>query len=232
MVKRLTMSVLFLFVGSSVHASCVILLHGLLRSSDSMAKLEDRLKSEDYQVVNVDYPSRQSKIRALANKAIVPALKQCKPGDDIHFVTHSLGGILVRQYLSEHEIPKLKHVVMLGPPNQGSEIVDELEELPGFAWINGPAGLELGTSDLSAPNRLGSANFDVGVVAGNFSVNLLLSSIIPGDDDGKVSVERTRLEGMNDHITLPVSHPFLMKNSQVIDQVLFYLSNGYFNHVP
>ncbi len=139
-----------------------------------------------------------------------------------------MGGILVRQYLSNHSIPNLAHVVMLGPPNKGSEVVDKLKGVPGFHFINGDAGLQLGTSEMSVPpNRLGPAEFDVGIIAGTDSINLILSLLIPGRDDGKVSVERTKLEGMNDHITMETSHPpFMMKNKKVIAQVIHYLKNG------
>jgi hypothetical protein len=117
---------------------------------------------------------------------------------------------------------------MLGPPNKGSEVVDRLRDVPGFHFLNGDAGLQLGTGATSVPNRLGKANFDLGIIAGTRSVNLILSCMIPGVDDGKVSVENTRLEGMNDHLEMGVTHPFMMRNSKVIDQVIHYLRFGSF----
>ncbi len=210
------------------HSACVVLLHGLIRSDSSMKKLETELVNENFTVINVNYPSRDHPIEVLAEKAIDPALNQCGLEKDIHFVTHSLGGILVRQYLSQHEIRKLKHVVMLGPPNQGSEVVDKLGNFPGFHFVNGDAGLQLGTGELSAPNKLGKAEFDVGIIAGTRSINWILSMLIPNTDDGKVSVDRTKLEGMNDHIEMPVTHPFMMKNEDVIAQVIHYLRYGNF----
>ena len=115
-------------------------------------------------------------------------------------------------------------------PNQGSEVVDKLHEFPGFYFLNGDAGLQLGTGQLSVPNTLGDAEFDVGIIAGNKSINLMLSQLIPGTDDGKVSVERTKLDGMNDHIEMPTTHTFMMRSEKVIDQTLFYLKNGHFDH--
>ena len=117
---------------------------------------------------------------------------------------------------------------MLGPPNKGSEVVDKLNNLPGFHFINGDAGLQLGTGELSIPNDLGPPNFNVGIIAGNKSINWILSSLIPGRDDGKASIESTKLKGMNDHIELSVTHPFMMKNKKVISQVIYYLENGEF----
>lgn len=213
---------------------CVILLHGLARTNESMLPIAQQLHALHYRVINVAYPSRQFPIAKLADMAIPPALASCRehPIDAIHFVTHSLGGILVRQYLSEHSIPELKHVVMLAPPNKGSEVVDHLKVLPPFEWLNGPAGEELGTDAGSLPNKLGPVNFDVGVIAGTSSVNLLLSLYLPNPDDGKVSVESTKIEGMHDFIALPVSHPFIMKDEKVIDQIIYYLRDGHFAHPP
>lgn len=193
-----------------------------------MEKLERSLISEGYQVINLGYPSGDYNIETLAEKAITPALKECDSAKDVNFVTHSLGGILVRQYLSSREIPNLKYVVMLGPPNKGSEVVDKLHRVPGFHAVNGDAGLQLGTGTLSIPNSLGAPDFDVGIIAGNKSINWFLSSLIPGTDDGKVSIERTKLEGMNDHIEVPATHPFMMTNEKVISQVIYYLKNGKF----
>ena len=117
---------------------------------------------------------------------------------------------------------------MLGPPNMGSEVVDKLNNVPGFKIINGDAGMQLGTGELSVPNSLGPATFDVGIIAGNKSINLFLSYLIPGTDDGKVSIESTRLKGMNDHIEIPTTHTFMMTNDEVISQVIYYLKNGSF----
>ncbi len=199
-------------------AACVVLLHGLARSSASMEVMELSLAEEGYQVVNVDYPSTQFPIEHLADQYIEPALEVCEVDQAIHFVTHSMGGILVRQYLNTHTISELGRTVMLGPPNGGSEVVDVLGPIYGFEWINGPAGMQLGTSNSSVSNQLGPANFDVGIIAGTRSINLVLSQIIPDVDDGKVSLQSAKLEGMNDFISLPVSHPFLMKDGQVIEQ--------------
>jgi len=130
--------------------------------------------------------------------------------------------------VSNHSIENLGRVVMLGPPNQGSEVVDELRDVPGFGFINGEAGQELGTGANSVPRRLGPANFDLGVIAGTSSVNPVLSEMIPGPDDGKVSIESTRLEGMSDHIVMDVSHTFMMRDDEVIEQVISFLQSGKF----
>ncbi|MBU0680300.1 MAG: alpha/beta hydrolase [Proteobacteria bacterium] len=227
----------FLLIVFPVHAqaACVILLHGLARTDSSMKKLESELLKENFRPINVKYPSREDAIEVLAEETIPPALAQCSPEEEVNFVTHSMGGILVRQYLSQHEITNLNHVVMLGPPNKGSEVVDKLGDFPGFHFLNGDAGMQLGTGEMSVPNKLGKANFDVGIIAGTRSINLILSMLIPSTDDGKISIERTKLEGMHDHLEMPVTHPFMMKNDDVIAQVIYYLKNGTFkrdnNHI-
>lgn len=209
-------------------SECVILLHGLGKSDSSMAELEAAIADVGFATVNVDYPSTDHPIEQLAGPAIAPALDACEGHERVHFVTHSMGGILVRQYLSRVAVDNLGRVVMLGPPNNGSEVVDRLGNFPGFHFIYGDAGLQLGTGSLSVPNRLGPADFDLGIIAGTRSINLILSQMIPDADDGKVSVESTRLEGMKDHLTMPVTHVFMMKNDRVIAQVVHYLRHGAF----
>ncbi len=213
----------------SSQADNVILLHGLLRTDRSMQKIEQALLKRGYSVQNISYESTRKNIEALAEEAIGPALAACPPGHKVNFVTHSLGGILVRQYLKHHDIDKLGRVVMLGPPNKGSEVIDKLRDFPGFYFVHGDAGLELGTGETSVPNNLGYANFDLGVIAGTRSINLILSTMIPGKDDGKVSVENTKLEGMSDHLEMEVTHPFMMRNNRVIEQVIHYLETGKFH---
>lgn len=220
---------LMLSCGAYAQPSCVILIHGLARTANSMNALEHRLSQKDFLVINVDYPSRKHDIDKLASLAIKPALAKCPKNHSINFVTHSLGGILVRQYLSKNTLDQLNRVVMLGPPNKGSEVVDKLKEIPGFHFLNGNAGLQLGTGKASVPNSLGEANYELGIIAGTKSVNWILSTLIPNTDDGKVSVESTKLDGMSDHIEMPVTHTFMMNNKKVITQVINFLESGNFN---
>ena len=208
----------------------VILLHGLCRTSRSMSVMEKALTQAGYKVRNLDYPSRSDAIEQLTETAIGPAVADCENdgATKINFVTHSLGGILVRCYLAHHAITNLNRVVMLGPPNQGSEVVDKLGGWWLFKKINGPAGNELGTGKDSVPNQIGPANFCVGIIAGNHSLNWINSWLIPGRDDGKVSVERTKLAGMTAWIQLPVSHPFIMRNRMAIRETICFLREGKF----
>lgn len=175
---------------TSLQASCVILLHDLARTSDSMETLKEALLNQNFLMINQGYPSRQYSIEVLANLAIETALKQCPKNMTVNFVTHSLGRILVRQYLSLHDINNLNRVVMLGPPNGGSEVIDKLKDAPGVYFVNDNAGLQLGMGEHSTPKTLGRTNFNVGIIAGTKSINWILSSRIPSTDDGKVSVKK------------------------------------------
>ena len=178
----------------------------------------------------MDYPSREKPIEELAPLAVEKGLEACQKEDAsrVHFVTHSLGGILVRFYLSTKTIPGLGRVVMLAPPNQGSTVVDALAAVPGFGIVNGLAGYQLGTDEKSVPLKLGPANFEVGIIAGDRTVNPILSGYLENPDDGKVSVESAKLEGMTDFLVVHNSHPVIMRSDTVIKQTLHFLGFGRF----
>lgn len=215
-------------------SSKTVLLHGLARSHTSMQRLAETLQAQGHKVCNVDYPSRHHDIQTLATQHVLPAIQACfgTPLPRLNFVTHSLGGIIVRTLRAQDELDKIARVVMLGPPNHGSEAVDQLRSWAPFQWLNGPAGQQLGTDAAAWPQQLGAADFQLGVIAGSFSINPILSLMIPGDDDGKVSLDSARLEGMRDYRVMHVSHPFLMKNRKVIAQTLHFLAHGQFEAAP
>jgi len=189
------------------------------------------LSKEGYQICNEDYPSRYHTIEFLAESVINQALDQCEEKyqpQKIHFVTHSMGGILLRYYLSENSIDKLARVIMLSPPNQGTHLVDKLRNIPGFSLISGSPSIQLGTDEQSIPKQLGSANFELGIITGNRSVNPINSLLIPQPNDGKVSVENAKLDGMSDFLVVPHTHPFVMNSKLVIEQTIQFLQHGRF----
>lgn len=222
---------LLLLAGTAWSSDCVVLLHGLLRSADSMQPMADALEEAGFETVNIEYPSRHATIEELAGPAVEEGLSGCRAiegVDTIHFVTHSLGGILLRYYLEEVEIPELGRVVMLGPPNQGSVAADRMGILPGYDWVQGPVGRQLGKGEDSVPLQLGPADFEVGIIAGDRTIDPITSSVLPDPDDGKVSVLDTRLEGMTDFIVVNHSHAYLMRQEEPVRLTIRFLETGRF----
>ena len=233
--RILFFSVVVFFTANAVADDCVILLHGMARSSTSMEAMAEAIDAAGFTAININYPSRKYPIEELAPMAIGNGLELCEAAgatEQVHFVTHSLGGILVRKYLKDNEIENLGRVVMLGPPNQGSKAVDELGGVPGFDWINGPAGRQLGKGPESVPLQLGAANFELGIIAGNRTIDPITSAVLDDPDDGKVSVADTKLEGMDDFIVVEHSHAFMMRLQEPIELTIRFLKTGRFSAAP
>ena len=228
--KHITLSLIVFFVMSlGLNAKeAVVLLHGLARSTQSMAKIERTLEKKGYEVLNIGYPSRKFTVEKLSEIVRDEIVKNLEDAERIHFVTHSMGGIIVRYIQQRFPIDNIGNVVMLSPPNQGSEVVDKLGSFKVFKWINGPAGSQLGTSEGSLILELDAVDFELGVITGDRSINWILSCMIPGKDDGKVSIKSAKVGGMKDFKIVHATHPFIMKNRQVIDDICAFLRSGSF----
>jgi pimeloyl-ACP methyl ester carboxylesterase len=206
----------------------VMLVHGLGRSARAMRPMERALRRAGYRVHSLDYPSTRYPVDTLRERFLKPAVERFSrslEGGTMHFVTHSLGGILVRSYLERYPLNSLGRVVMLAPPSRGSEIPDKVRFLK---YLMGPAFLELGTGPDSVPNRLAAPEYPCGVIAGKRSIDPWFSLLIPGADDGKVSVERTKFRGMRDFRVVAATHPFIMRHRGVIRHTLHFLEHGRF----
>lgn len=211
-------------------SECVVLLHGLNRSYRAMRPMAEALHDAGFTTANVDYPSQSGAIADLAPLAVDTGLQQCRDSGAtrIHFVTHSIGGILLRYAHDQAPIPDLGRVVMLAPPNHGSEAIDKTRNWPGAELIAGEAGLQLGTDADSIPAGLGPVDFELGVIAGIGTINPIMSSMLPDPNDGKVSVASTKITGMDDFLVVDDSHHYITSSKRVITNTRSFLETGAF----
>ncbi len=208
----------------------VILLHGLARTSRSMMSVKRHFEGEGYAVINIDYPSRELTIQEIAERYLKPAVLEAQEDSEkIHFICHSMGAIILRYYLQHTSINKIGRVVMMAPPNGGSELIDILKKSRIARWIVGPAGCQLSTEKNSLVKQLGEINIPTGVIIGNWSWNPFFSLFISGPDDGKVSIESSKLPGMQEQLIICTSHTFIMRNRDILQKSTRFLRNGSFS---
>ena len=216
-------------VGAADNRECVVVLHGLARSSRSMSRLAGRLLDAGFLVDNLDYPSTREPLDRLVAELARAVERDSASCPKTHFVGYSLGALLVRAFLQQTHPRNLGRVVMIGPPNHGSEIVDFIGGTWLFNAVFGSVGAGLGTSSESLPARLGPPNFEFGVIAGNQPINPLGWWLIPGENDGEVSLESTRLEGMSDFVVVRENHTFMMDAPEVAKETVAFLRTGHFD---
>ncbi len=211
----------------------IVLLHGILRSKTDMLPLTIYLEKRGYSTINILYPSRKMSLEEIV-EFVHDKIKNNShytPDKTLHFVTHSMGGLIARYYIAKRKPENLGKVVMLGPPNTGSEFADLLTETellaPLFEKIFGPAGQQMTTDYEHIEHDI---TYPLGIIAGNVSVNPLSPWVLKGEHDGIVPVERTKIEGMSDHIVMKATHSFMMFNPAVMAQVAHFLEHGHFNH--
>ena len=208
----------------------VVLLHGISRTALSFRKMQLALERAGFATFNLDYASRSKALEALAEDTH-PAIRHFADRIDgsVHFVCHSMGGLLARVYIARHRPQRLGRVVMLGTPNSGSEIADRLKRFGAYRALFGPAGQQLGTHRDEAVNALfPPVDYPVGIIAGNRSIDPVAGTMLPKPHDGRVSVANTKLEGMADHVVIRTSHPWLVRNGEAIAQTIAFLRDGEF----
>jgi alpha/beta hydrolase fold len=207
-----------------------VLLHGISRTARSFRKMQAAIEAEGYATLNLGYASRSKALQTLAED-IHPAIERFAESIEgsVHFVCHSMGGLLARVYLARYRPKRLGRVVMLGTPNGGSEIADRLKNFGAYRAFFGPAGQQLGTQrDADIDALLPRIDYPVGVIAGNRSIYPIAAVMLPKPHDGRVSVENTRLDGMADHVVIGASHPWLVRNDEAIAQTIAFLGDGRF----
>lgn len=208
----------------------VIILHGIARSNSHMKKLSTYLSRNGFDVINLSYPSTTYKIGELAEIINQEILKRATQDKAINFVGYSMGGLMVRALIHKYNYKNIGRVVQLAPPNQGSEVADFVKNFWPYKKIFGPAGQQLTTDQSAVKHLFGNVNYELGIVAGNLTIDPISSAMIPGENDGKVAVERTKLDGMKDHVVVNVPHTFFPSSKKVQEHTLCFLKNGKFTH--
>jgi len=210
----------------------VVLLHGMLRNYKCMSHIAEELGKAGFIVLNFAYPAKKYGIEILATHFLKKYVqKHCTdPKKKIHFVGHSLGGIVIRKYLQDFPSLRAGRVVMIASPNHGSEVATFLKDNAFFKWLCGPTLKELGAHNTSYVNTKlkQKVNFDLGVIAGNKSINPLSILLFKEENDGMVSVQNTRVLNMKDHIVFNCWHMGLIKDEYAIKQTKHFLLFGRF----
>ena len=209
---------------------CVVLVHGLWRSGWAMRSIADDLNDFAYQTVSVSYPSTSMSIPEIAERYLPPAIDECKQGgaEQIHLVSHSMGGIVVRQYLQNNHLPSGSKVVMLSPPNQGSELSEKFGSEGWYQQIVGTAGASLTKKDSGIIVNLKPVEEPVGIIAAYRNWSLWPSTWLPEPNDGTVSVASMKLAEMDDFVLINSGHAMIRFDDATQEQIRHFLSTGRF----
>jgi triacylglycerol lipase len=234
--KRLSVLLALILALPSLNASakpepaCVVLLHGIGMRSYVMKRIESALRADGYRTVNISYPSRKMPFEELAGEYLPAQLKKhdVARAPQLHFVTHSMGSLLVRKLIKDARPDNLGRVVMIGPPNQGSTAADAAKENVLLREYLGGNLVRLGTGEDAIVKTLGPADFDVGIIAGEVAINPVFGEALGGKNDGAVTIESAKLEGMKDFIVVPYSHTLMLWRGEVVNQVRAFLRDGRF----
>lgn len=214
-------------------ADTVVLIHGLMRSRRSMWMVGVWLRYQGYRVVSIGYPSMRMSIAEAVEKHIEPRLAilmlKLEPGAKVHFVTHSMGGIVFRAWAARRYAAfPLGRAVLLAPPNRGSEIIDELRQWGWVRWLLGPVSAELGTDAASTPNSLGPLPQDTGIIMGNRDRMPFFRRLLKAESDGVVTIASAQGEGAAEFTLLPTDHTLIILQPAVIRAVHRFLQSGSF----
>ncbi len=211
-------------------ADYVVILHGIIRSAKHMRRLAAFLSDAGFDIINIDYPSTQysiAELRDIVHETINHKILEDKP---VHLIGYSMGGLLVRALAGspKHRWKNLGRVVQLAPPNHGSEVAEFWQDYWWYKKVYGPAGQELITDQTGIQHLFGPIDYELGVIAGDRTLDLISSNMMPKPNDGKVSVASTKIDGMQDHVVVHATHTFFPHNKHVQQQTLCFLQQGRF----
>lgn len=216
-------------------ADRVVILHGIGQTAWNMAAVTWTLRREGFGTLALSYPSTRHGLDRLAEGLHGRLTEEgiWGGGGRVHFVTHSMGGLLASRYLAKYRGPFSDHllgrVVMLAPPHGGSEIADLLHGYGLYRWFYGPAGQELITAARDAPE---SPYYELGIIAGTSGwLYPVANRIIGGAHDGRVSVVRTKVPGMRDHLSIATTHTLIPWRPAVLRQIASFLKTGAFERL-
>jgi pimeloyl-ACP methyl ester carboxylesterase len=207
----------------------VLLLHGHGRFGASMVLLARAARKAGFITFSPSYPYRRPLTDIV--ERLVPQVRdfETRIGGPLHIITHSLGGLVARALIAKHRPQRLGRVVMLAPPNAGSELADLLFRLRLNSVVLGGSGAHLRTNRTELDHAiLGSIDYPAGVIAGDRPLLPLPFKLLPRPHDGKVSLAATRVKGVTDHLRLPVTHTLMVYDSRVIVAALSFLNDGAF----
>ena len=227
------LSLIFLCDSYAEEKAHVIVLHGIARSSSSMEDISNFLTKKGYDVSNIDYQSTDHTLEKLTEQLYTTIADRINnPAQKIHIVCYSMGCLLTRALIHQHRPANLGRVVMIGPPNGGSEVADFLKDNLIYQKVYGPAGQQLTTEQTEIKDFIGSdmVDYEVGIIAGDWTIDPISSLIIPGEDDGKVAVKNTKLAGAKDHIVIHAVHTFIIQADEAMEQTNHFLQYGKFDY--
>jgi pimeloyl-ACP methyl ester carboxylesterase len=228
----LILSFIFLhvqYVFAENNKDYVVVLHGIARTNAHTKPVANFLEQQGYEVLNINYPSTKYNLQTLAKMIADDMQKGIKDKDaKVHLVGYSMGGLLTRIIVHKYSPKNLGRIVQLAPPNHGSESADLLKDTWLYKEKYGPAGQQLTTNQSKIEYLFGEVDYELGIIAGNSTIDPISSAMIPGDDDGRVSVKSTKLKGMKDHIIISASHTYFPDNKKVQKQTAYFLKHGKF----
>jgi pimeloyl-ACP methyl ester carboxylesterase len=212
-----------------------VLLHGLFRSDDSMSRMANYLRDKgNYLTINVTYPSTQAAVGEHAAR-LERIINHLHGVEEINFVAHSLGNLVIRNLVAnqcdrpQREVdPRIKRMVMLGPPNQGACIAQALLKNDLGELIAGKSGQQLACQWQQLSESLAVPPFEFGIIAGGMGGKRGYNPFLPGDNDAVVEVDSTKLPGATDFVVLPVIHSTMMNQATIQEYTLRFLQHGYF----